>query len=399
MKMLVLTPSLPSPTWGAGTRNFYFLKALAEHHTVTLLSLVDKEEDLQHLSRLEDFVHTVRYVVRPPAKKRYQQLTSLLRWRSYSVECNELPEVQAALDAAFAEAEYDAVLFESVLVSRYRLPSNVKRIIDQHNVEYELLWRTFLHETGGWRKWYNWLESRILKPVELDLCKKADLVLATSAQDGQTLKQALPAARIEVVPNGVDVEFFQHTPAPSTSNQIIFTGAMNYYPNIDAVLTFAKNCWPFIHAQVPQVTWKIVGREPPSEVKNLGELPGVTVTGGVPDVRPYLAESAVALAPLQVGSGTRLKILEAFATGKAVVSTSIGCEGLAIEPGKHLLISDQPEEFAAAVIHLLQNPTLRNELGDAGRALVETEYSWSGCGAQLLRILEAHLPEREGAWK
>src|SRR4029077_12571639 len=140
LKVLVLTPSLPSPTWGAGTRNYYFLKALAKRHTVSLLSLIDKEEDLEHRAMLEGFLHSIKYVMRPPGKKRYQQLGSLARLRSYSIGCNEFAEVQTVLDTFFLEEQYDAVLFESVLISHYRLPGGVKRIIDQHNVEYELLW-------------------------------------------------------------------------------------------------------------------------------------------------------------------------------------------------------------------------------------------------------------------
>lgn len=395
MKLLVLTPSLPSPTWGAGTRNYYFLKALAARHRVSLLSLVEQREEPEQLSHLEPFLHATRCVVRSASSKRSQQLTSLARFRAYSIGSNLLPEVQTALDAFLAEDDYAAVLFESSLVSAYRLPGQVKRIVDQHNVEYELLWRTFRHEAGGWRKWYNGWESRLLKPAEIALCKKADLILTTSAQDQKILELALPTHAIEVVPNGVDVDFFQRPAADPVPGQLIFTGAMNYYPNIEAVLTFARFCWPRIREQVPEATWIIAGREPPPEVSDLGNLPGVTVTGSVPDVRPYLASSAVALAPLQIGGGTRLKILEAFAMGRAVVSSSIGCEGLAVVPEEHLLLADRPEEFAQAVVRLLKDAELRDRLGTTGRRLVEEVYSWERCGAQLVRVLETHVPERE----
>jgi glycosyltransferase involved in cell wall biosynthesis len=235
----------------------------------------------------------------------------------------------------------------------------------------------------------------LLKPVEIALCRKADLVLTTSERDQATLQRFLPATHVEVVPNGVDVGVFHHQSVHQTSDQLIFTGAMNYYPNIEAVLSFASNCWPLIRAQVPSATWLIVGREPPLEVRRLGELPGVTVTGGVPDVRVYLASSAVALAPLRVGGGTRLKILEAFAMGKAVVSTSLGCEGLRTAHEEHLLVADHPELFARAVVRLLQDGEMRAKLGRAGRALVEEKYSWECCGAQLLRVLKMHVPERK----
>lgn len=397
MKLLILMPSFPSPTWGFGTRNYYFLKALAAHHTVSLLCLIDRiDGELYDLSIVNDFVHTVKFVVRPtPSKKRLQQLWYMARLISYSVGINCSRETQEALDTFLKEEHYDAVLFESVLIAGYRLPEDVKYIIDQHNIEYELLWRTFQSESSWLRKLYNWWESHLLRQTEIEICQKAFLVLTTSERDSRSLKSMLPDNIIEVVPNGVDIELFQSSLSDEIPCQIIFTGAMNYYPNIDAVLSFAKLCWPLIRAEVPQATWKIVGSEPAREVRRLAELPGISVTGTVPDVRPYLAASTVAIAPLQIGSGTRLKILEAFAMRKAVVSTSIGCEGLSVEPGKHLLIADQPAEFAQAVVRLLSNPEMRTTLGNAGRALVEEKYSWEYSGERLLQVLETHMRERE----
>ena len=166
---------------------------------------------------------------------------------------------------------------------------------------------------------------------------------------------------------------------------------MDYYPNVHAVLFFAQKIWPLIRAQIPTATWHIVGKNPLPEVQNLAELAGVTITGSVPNMHPYLAEAQVAIAPLLIGGGTRLKILEGLAMQKAIVSTSLGCEGLAITAGKHLIVADEPEAFAREVIALLNNPERRSLLGSTGRALVESEYSWERCGASLLEILKNHL--------
>ena len=391
MKLLMVSPNLPCPAWGASTRNYHLLKALARKHTVSLLALVDRNEDTEYnLSQLKYFTRTVRIIARSASHpKRLQQVMCVVRGKSYILETNSLVEMQEALDTLLIDDQYDAVLFESMLVAGYRIPDGVKVIVDQHNIEHELLQRTYQHETAWSRKWYNWLESRLIKPIEIERCRRADAVLVTSEREHLLLKNLLPRRVIEVIPNGVDTEAFQGDYlAQETSNQIIFTGTMDYYPNIDAVLFFAQQCWPLILEQVPGVTWQIVGRKPPPEVQRLAELPGVTVTGFVPDVQPYLARSAVAIAPLQIGSGTRLKILEAFAMQKAVVSTSMGCEGLSVESGKHLLVADQPEAFAQAVVELLGDPSMRIALGSAGRALIEAEYSWEQCGAQLLHVLE-----------
>jgi polysaccharide biosynthesis protein PslH len=191
------------------------------------------------------------------------------------------------------------------------------------------------------------------------------------------------------VPNGVDVEAFQkNCSRREVPGRIVFTGTFSYYPNVQAVLLFAQRCWPLIRAQAPLATWQIVGGNPPLEVQRLAELPGVAVTGTVPDVKPYLDAAEVAVAPLQIGSGTRLKILEALSMQKAVVSTSLGCEGLAVVSGEHLVVADEPEAFAQSVVTLLGNPELRATLGANGRTLVEAEYRWEQCGDKLLRVLE-----------
>lgn len=398
MKLLMVSPSLPSPTWGAGTRNYHLLKTLARQHTVSLLALVDSAEIKERdLSLLQEFAHPAQVVARPaPLSKRLQQLMCILRGRPYALEINSSTEVQKALDRSMLNHHYDAVLYESALIAGYRLPEGVKCIVDQHNIEYELRWRTYQRESARLRKWFNWLESRLLKPVELRRCLRADVVLVTSERERLALERALPGKALEVVPNGVDIEYFHGNHAEQAiPGRIVFTGAMDYYPNVDAVLFFARQCWPIVRDHLPNATWQIVGRNPLPEVWKLAELPGVTVTGSVPDTRPYLAEAEVAIVPLLIAGGTRLKILEALAMRKAVVSTSIGCEGLAVVAGEHLIVEDQPQKFALALIKLLGSPETRTALGAAGRRLVEAEYSWERCGNRLLHALDMLNAERK----
>lgn len=390
MNLLMISAYLPDPKYTAGGRTYYFLKALAQRHTVSLLSLVDSAEENYDVKSLQNLAYPVQLIpFKSPRFKRWQQLLSIARGRSFLLKSFLLKEMQSALDEMLAGGHYDAVFFENAFVAGYQLPAGMKVIIDQHNIEHELLQLTYEQEKKWLRKWYNWYEYRLVKPAELERCRKADLVLVTSERERLILKQSLPESLIEVVRMGIDVETFDEIDAvQKVPHQIVFTGTMCYYPNTNAVLFFAQHCWPLIREYVPDATWQIVGRNPPPEVVRLGELPGVTVTGSVPDVRPYLTSSAVAIAPLQIGSGTRVKILEAFAMRKAVVSTNIGYQGLTVESGKQLLIADQPEEFARAVVELLHNPPLRSALGDAGRSLVEAEYSWKSACMQLLHILD-----------
>lgn len=343
---------------------------------------------------LERLAHVERVVMEPPSHlKRWRQFLSVVFGRSYLLHLFHRPAMQRAIDKQTARIHYDAVLFESVLLAGYQLPAVTRRIIDQHNIEHELLWRTSEQEHSWIRKWYNWQEGRLVRHAEIARCREADILLVTSERERIALQNLLPDTAskqiIEVIPNGVDVETF--TPSSQELIQpgrLVFTGAMDYFPNIQAALFFAEHCWPLIRARLPGATWEIVGKNPPPEVRRLADQQGISVTGTVRDVRPYLARAAVAIAPLLVGSGTRLKILEAFAMRKAVVSTNIGCEGLDVEHRKHLLIEDQPEAFAQAVVTLLNDIVLRTSLGTAGRALVEDRYSWRMCGDRLLRLLE-----------
>lgn len=391
MKLLVVSPYLPSPTWGAGIRNYYLLKALASKHTVSLLLLADANRiEASDLSELKGFMKTLQVIPRSALlSKRSQQLIDVLHGKSHILSTNIVKEVQGALDALLAGERYDIVFFESVTMAGYRLPKDVHVVIDQHNIEYELRHRMFQRETDWSRKWYNWLESRLIKPVELERCRQANVVLVTSERERLLLKQMLPHGVIEVIPNGVDTKIFHKTQhEQEIPGRVVFTGTMDYYPNKEAVLFFAERCWPLILAQVPDATWQIVGAYPPPEVQRLAELPGVTVTGAVPDVRPYLVASSVVIAPIRVGSGTRLKILEALAMQKGLVSTSIGCEGLDVISGEHLLVADQPHAFADAVITLMRDVKMRRSLGRAGRSLVKATYSWERCGERLLHTLQ-----------
>ncbi len=395
MNLLMVCPFPPSLSWGASTRSYYLLDALAREYSVSLVVLTADVHDAAQDSELAK-MQLKRFVKVPLPQafqhKRKHQILSVLRGRSRLLDAYHIPTMQELLDDLFSQDHYDVVFFESVFMADYRLPEGVTVIIDQHNIEYELLYRTYQREKSLARKWYNWWESRQLKPVELARCRQAQGVLVTSEREALLLKSFLPHTGIAVVPNGVDTEVFQEaSQQQQVPESIIFTGTMNYYPNIDAVLFFARECWPLIRSRVPNATWQIVGKDPPPEVQDLAQLPGVSVTGSVPDVKPYLAAASVAIAPLLIGSGTRLKILEAFAMGKAVVSTSLGCEGLAVVAGEHLLVADQPKLLAQSIVDLLHNEEQRTALGNAGRVLAESTYSWKRCGNDALRALEKFM--------
>jgi sugar transferase (PEP-CTERM/EpsH1 system associated) len=392
MNLLMVLLHVPAPTIGVNTRNYHLLRALAREHSVSLVVLADDRNpaNLADAARLAGIARSVRLVTPPPGAKRLAQLRHLAQGRSYRVMAATTPALQATLDELCSRERFDAVFFESVLPAGHRLPPGTRVIIDQHNIEYVLLRRTAEQESFGLRKVYNWLESHRLEPIELARCAAADAVLVTSEREHMALLRRIPGSRVEMVPNGVDLAYFSRSAigqVVGAGPRIVFTGAMNYFPNVDAAAAFAETCWPRIREQVPEATWQIVGKDPLPAVQRLAEQPGVVVTGSVPDVRPYLTGATIAIAPLLVGGGTRLKILEAFAMQVPVVATSLGCEGLSVIPGQHLLIANSPTELVAATVRCLRDTGLRASLAAAGHALAHAEYGWDRIGERLLGVV------------
>lgn len=391
MKILVVSRALPRPTWGTGIRSYHLLRALAQKHDVTLLAFVDESDmEASAADHLSPFVRQIRRIELPPTSaKRWTQIRTLAMGKSYYMAAHSVPAGQPTIDEELAENQYDAIFFSELFIADYRLPPQIKIILDEHNIEHELMWRSYQSANGIARRGFNWIEYRRIKPLELALCRRSDLVLLTSEREREVLQPLLPSTNLRVVPNGVDIQTYTNDDSVAEiPGRVIFTAAFNYYPNVQGAMHFAERCWPLIRQARPDATWYLVGRNPPPEIVQLGTLPGVTVTGTVPEVQPYLAEAQVAIVPLLTGAGTRLKILEAMAMRRAVVSTALGCEGIDCEPNVHLLVEDEPTKFADMVLTLLNNSPRRAAFGEAGRTLVEERYSWEYCGNQLLSAID-----------
>jgi glycosyltransferase involved in cell wall biosynthesis len=316
-------------------------------------------------------------------RKRRGQLQSLLSLRPYQFYAHYSAQMQAALDRRAAATAYDLVQVEFSQMAYYRLPAGVPALLDLHNVEYEVLGRVAQGSGGDpLRRIYNWSEYLKFRRDEPRLWRHFAGLLVTSERDGALVRAAWPEARLAVVPNGVDTDFFHPPtpgtgPAPGAPPQIVFTGMMAYYPNHDAVCAFAETAWPLLQQRVPDIRWAIVGAEPSPAVVALARPGnGITVTGRVDDVRPYVWESHLSVVPLRMGGGTRLKIVEALAMGQAIVSTTLGCEGIAVTPGTDLLIADDPATQAATIADLLADPARAARIGAAGRTLAVAQYSW-----------------------
>ena len=295
------------------------------------------------------------------------------------------PAFRRMLDNAIKRSPPDLVHLDSLDLYRWLpfLPS-VPTACTHHNIESELLRLPADHLRVPGLGTYVRHQADLVEKIERRLSPRFDLNVLTSERDEARLRALAPQARTMVVPNGADIEFF----SPSSSDlevpgRVVFLGPTYMFPNRDAIEFFLDSIWPSVLESCPDATFYTVGKNSPGEKARFESRPGTSAIGYVSDIRPVFAEAECSVVPLRVGGGTRLKILDAWSMGKAIVSTSIGCEGLETLDGVNILIRDEPREFAAAVVDVLRNRELRARLEREGRHTVETHYAWSVVGARL----------------
>jgi glycosyltransferase involved in cell wall biosynthesis len=263
-------------------------------------------------------------------------------------------------------------------------------VLFTHNVEATIWKRHYEVARNPLWKAMCWREYRATARAERRYLNLADHILAVSNTDRDMFARLIKPTKITVIPTGVDVDFFRPAVEAEKSNTMVFTGSMDYLPNEDGIAYFVREIFPQIRNRIPDATLVVVGRRPSPRLLALAKTTeGVQVTGTVEDIRPYVGRGSIYIVPLRVGSGTRLKIFEAMAMGKAVVSTSIGAEGLPVQPGRDIVIADRPDEFASAVVELLRDPVRRTELGRAAHDLVTKQYSWDSVGQYFESVLES----------
>ena len=268
-------------------------------------------------------------------------------------------------------------------------------VLFEHNVEYMIWKRLSAIERSPLRRALFEIEWRKVMAREAAACAAADLTIAVSDEDRLRLSRLAPGARMAAIPTGVDTSYFRANAAAEVPGRIVFSGSMDWRPNEDAVSYFLDVMLPDIRRDVPEASVAIVGRNPTDRLRAAAARAGALVSGTVDDVRPWMGEAAVCVVPLRAGGGTRLKIFEALAMEKAVVSTTLGAEGLALTPGREFVAADDPRDFAQAVVSLLRDPARRRAMGRAGRRLVEERYSWSHVAREFEARCETVIGARE----
>ncbi|MGH3471711.1 MAG: glycosyltransferase family 4 protein [Nocardioidaceae bacterium] len=307
--------------------------------------------------------------------------------------------LERAIRNAVAARDFDCIQLEGSQVASIRLPNGPAVVLDEHNIEYEVLDRMRHGERSALRRAFNTLEYLKYRSFEERVWREVDGCAVTSERELAVVESAAPGTPAAAVPNAVDTSYFKPEPKAIRADSLVFTGLLSYRPNFDAARYLVDEVFPFVARERPSATLTIVGDGDPEHFEAL-RRPGVTVTGRVDDVRPYVQQAAVCLAPLRIGGGTRLKVLEALAMAKPLVSTRLGSEGIAVRHGEHLVIADdKPPHFGQAIIHLLSHPEAAATMGFRGRQLIEATYTWeqvSACMEDLYVEARQRRPPRTG---
>ncbi|HXM69182.1 MAG TPA: glycosyltransferase [Candidatus Acidoferrum sp.] len=393
MKILwVKAGGLVPPDTGGKIRSYNILRELSRHHAVTFFSFYGEHANDVH-PELEKLFPVFCVPLKLPASSSAAELRdymgNLFSSEPYNFAKYCRPEVREKLISVLQQNNYDIILCD-FLTPAALIPWEwpCPKVIFTHNVEATIWQRHYKTARNPLWKALSWYEWQRMKRVEEGYLRRADHVLAVSENDRNAFSSFLDPSRLTVIQTGVDVDYFKPAQDTEEPNSLVFTGSMDWLPNEDGIIYFIKEILPLIRQQVPDVSLRIVGRKPSADLQSLASRQeNVEVTGWVEDVRPFLARGAVCVVPLRIGSGTRLKIFEAMSMGKAVVSTTIGAEGLPVQPGDNIILADEPHIFAQSVASLLHDQARRVEIGRAARKLVTENYSWAKIAGDFAAIL------------
>jgi sugar transferase (PEP-CTERM/EpsH1 system associated) len=392
--LLLLIHRIPyPPNKGDKIRSYHLLKHLALHYKVHLATFVDDADDWQHVPKVEAMCTTSHFAKLGWLGGRMRSLVGLLSGRSLSYDFYQDAGMQAWVDRTMAENKIDRVMVFSSPMAQYaeKYPQ-ARRVVDLCDVDSDK-WRQYAAKKTWPMSWLYRHEADALLAYERHVAKTCDAALFVSAPEADLFRTLAPEsdAKIGFFNNGVDTDYFSperqyERPYAAEERALVFTGAMDYWPNIDAVQWFAAEVFPKLLAAMPNLRFYIVGARPAAAVQALAQQAGVVVTGTVPDVRPYIHHAEIAVAPLRIARGIQNKVLEAMAMARPVIVSGQALEGIEAAPGKDLLLADGADAFIATISALLATPNA--SLGTNARATVEQQYSWPSNLARIEARLE-----------
>lgn len=381
---------------GGKIRTYAMLRELRREHHVTYLTLDDGSAAPDAAERAMEYCHELVRIPFHPTRRGsagffVDLLANLASRLPYAVARYRSSAMAQAIRAQVARGAVDVIVCD-FLAPSLNVPDGlgVPTILFQHNVEAAIWQRHASVATHPLKRAYFGSQWRRMQAWEARECARFDHVIAVSEADRDAMRKDYGVTAVSAVPTGVDTEYF--TPRgtePRRPMELVFTGSMDWMPNQDGIAWLCAEVMPLVHERFPAATLAVVGRNPSASLVALPErLPWVTVTGTVPDIRPYLERAGVLLVPLRVGGGTRLKIFEGMAMGRPTVSTTIGAEGLPVVSGHDILIADSPADFAAAICHCLDEPGWADRLGAHAAARVRSEFGWEHAGRQFAETCE-----------
>ena len=401
MKILWLSHLIPyPPKGGVLQRSHNLVKELARYHDVDLLAFNQKELIGPLFKSVAVGVEEARLALSLICRRLafFDIPSDRAAWGPYALALKSLVSEPYSINwlksHVFANTlsnwlqkeEYDLVHFDTIsLVPFFSLvPPTIAKSLDHHNIESHMLMRRAVNETNLLKRGYFWQEGLRLARYELRFCPRFSLNITCSDIDTERLLKLAPQSNVRTIPNGVDLEFFKSQGLPIHPNRLIFVGTMNWYPNIQAVLYIAEKLWPRLKQKHPGLACDIIGAEPPASIRALADrLPDFHVHGFVDDVRPYIEAATIYVCPIRDGGGTKLKILDAMAMGKAVVAHPVACEGIYVKHDHNIMLAENETMFIEYIDHLLDADERREGLGRAARRLVEESYGYRAIGKQL----------------
>lgn len=384
--LLLLIHRIPyPPNKGDKIRSYHLLKHLARHYRVHLATFVDDPDDWQYVPHVEALCASSHFAAMKPLVARVKSLGALLKNRSLSLEYYRDKGLERWVKQTVAAHGIERVLVFSSAMAQYADPYRAaRRVVDFVDVDSDK-WRQYAEKKSFPMSWLYQYEAQRLLSYERQVARDYDASLFVSAPEAELFRRLAPESSVKIghFSNGVDTDYFSPhdnhvSPYAAGERALVFTGAMDYWPNVDAVQWFCDEVFPQLRTRFPELRFYIVGSRPSPAVQALGQQPGVKVTGTVPDVRPYIAHAAVAVAPLRIARGIQNKVLEAMAMATPVVVSPQALEGIDAVPGSELVLAEDAAAFADAVATLLTGlDSAASAIGQAARAKVQSQYSWS----------------------
>ncbi|GAK59419.1 glycosyl transferase, group I [Candidatus Vecturithrix granuli] len=390
MNILFLSQRVPfPPKKGDKLRSFNEIKFLARTHQIFLACLTDNQEDFHYEDKLKAYCQSVDIVLHSSLRSNIQALCSICSSKPLTLGYFYSKQLYTIIKHRLEEQQIDLIFVYCSSMAQYvEHIQHIPKVIDFVDIDSEK-WHQYTRYARFPQKFIYRLESQRLRTYEIFLANTFQHCFLVSEKEvADFQKLVCPCSRMTPILNGVDTEMFHPSSEPYDPTAIVFTGAMDYWANVETVRYFCHEILPRIQRAIPEVKFYIVGRDPSPEVQALGKnQTNIIVTGSVEHIQPYVLKSVVFIAPMRIARGVQNKILEAMAMGVPVVTNSLGFEGIIAEPGQSVLVEDQPDQFAEQVIRLMNDPSLRNTLAQNAREVIEKYYNWDTNLEKLEHIL------------